>query len=401
MNMARQGRGVHGGLSLRPMLTAGLVVAGTIAVVAAVATALVFRTYAVIGRLSSIQPLPDGLGPRVSIVVAARNEALHIRSAVASLLAQTYHDVELIVVEDRSTDRTGAILDEMAAKTARIQVVHLTELPAGWLGKNHALNAGAARATGEILLFVDGDIILERSAVARAVAALELGADHIAVGPHMDLPSRMLQAVAIYFLTWGVVALRMWKVSDPRSSAYIGVGAFNMVRANWYRDVGGHTRIAMRPDDDLMLGKLLKQSGARQRALFGPEVVEVEWYRNLAEATRGFRKNAFAALQYSLTLYVLSVGASVAVSIWPFAAVLLTSGAERWLYGLAVAALLTGFAKTAVEQRMPVWLTPLYPLAALIQLGMVTNAVTRTIVAGGIEWRGTFYPLDQLKNNRI
>lgn len=383
------------------MLNVGLVVAGVVAGVALVAVALVFHTYAVVPRLSHIAPLPAGHGPRVSIVVAARNEELHIRQAVASLLSQDYHDVELIVVEDRSTDRTGKLLDDMAAKTPRVQVVHITDLPKGWLGKNHALNAGAAKATGDILLFVDGDIILERTAVSRAMAVMESDADHVTIAPHMDLPSRMLQAVTTFFLTGGVIALRLWDVSNPRSSAFIGVGAFNMVRAKWYRDVGGHTRIAMRPDDDLMLGKLLKHSGARQRVLFGQEMVGVEWYRSIAEATQGFRKNAFASLQYSVVLFVVLVLLSLVTSVWPFVAVWITSGTTQLLYAVAIAGLLLGFAKTAREQQMPLWLTVLYPIAALIQLGMLTIAVTRTLAAGGIEWRGTFYPLDQLRANRI
>ncbi|MEK7403010.1 MAG: glycosyltransferase family 2 protein [Gemmatimonadota bacterium] len=383
------------------MLTAGLVVAGVIAGVALVATALVFRSYAAVSRLSGVSPMPAGQGPRVSIVVAARNEALNVRTAVASFLGQDYHDVELIVVEDRSTDRTGAILDEMAAKTSRLRVVHITDLPPGWLGKNNALHAGADRATGDILLFVDGDIILERTSVSRAVAAMELGADHVTVSPQMELPDRLLQAVTAYFLTWGVVALRIWEVNDPRSSAFVGIGAFNMVRTKWYRDIGGHARIAMRPDDDLMLGKLLKHSGARQQVFFGRDQVAVEWYRTLGEATQGFRKNAYAALHYSFALFVGGISISLAVGVWPFAAVWLTTGATQAAYAFAMAALMLGFAKTASEQQMPLWLTLLYPIAALIQLGMLVLAVGRTIIAGGIEWRGTFYPLDQLRANKI
>src|SRR5690349_15944257 len=324
------------------MLSAGLAVAGVVAGVAVVATALVYRTYMAVTRLSSVQPLPEGQGPRVSIVVAAKNEELHIRSAVASLLAQDYHDVELIVVEDRSTDRTGAILDEMTAKTARVQVVHIKDLPPGWLGKNHALNAGAAKATGEILLFVDGDVILERTAVARGVAAMELGADHVTAGPQMELPSLMLQAVTTYFLQWGVIALRLWEVNNPRSSAYVGVGAYNMVRTKWYRDVGGHTRIAMRPDDDLMLGKLLKHSGARSRVYFGVEVIGVEWYRSIAEATQGFRKNAYASLQYSTLLFAIGMLTSFMMAVWPFVAVWITTGAVQQLFAVAIVAQLVG-----------------------------------------------------------
>jgi hypothetical protein len=381
---------------------AGLLMAAIPAVVAVGLLVLVLHVYARIPRLSDVAPATEGEGPRVSIIVAARDEELNIRTAVASFLGQSYHDVELIVVDDRSTDKTGAILDAMAAKTSRILVEHITELPDGWLGKNHALHRGAARATGDVLLFVDGDIILERTAVARAMRSfLERGADHVAVSPQMELPSTMLQLVVGYFLTWGVVGTRLWRVEDKNSSASFGVGAFNMVRTAAYRDVGGHTRIAMRPDDDLMLGKILKQSGAQSRVYFGLDMVAVEWYRSLAEAQTGFRKNAFAALSYNFPLFVAAVVGSVAVGVWPFFLVAQHSGVAQALYAVAIAAQLAAYAKTMSEQRLPVWLTLLYPLACALQTGMLVIAVMRTVMSGGIEWRGTFYPLDQLRANRI
>ncbi len=381
--------------------------AAALAVGAVTALTLVIRSYREIPRLSSMEPARDGpggagAGPKVSIIVAARDEDRHVQAAVASLLAQDYLDTELVVVDDRSRDRTGAILDDLARKAPRLTVVHVRELPAGWLGKNHALHTGAQRATGDVLLFMDGDVMLERTAISRAVGALAAeGADHLTVSPQMDLPSWPLQLAALYFLTWGVIALRIWQVSNPRSRAFVGIGAFNMVRTRWYREVGGHTRIRMRPDDDLMLGKLLKQSGARQRVFFGRGMVSVEWYRSLGEATRGFRKNAFAVLRYSVALFVGSVVINLAIGVWPFAAVFLAEGAERALSVVTVLALLGGFARTAVAQRMPLWLTFLYPVAALLQTGMLVIAVSRTLAARGIDWRGTFYRLDELRANRV
>ncbi|HEX7937586.1 MAG TPA: glycosyltransferase family 2 protein, partial [Gemmatimonadaceae bacterium] len=375
------------------------------AVAAAIAVALVAVTlhvYARTPRLSSIAPVDPGIGPRVSIIVAARDEGRHIRTAVASLLRQDYHDVELIVVEDRSRDQTPAMLDAMAAKTPRLIVEHVTTLPAGWLGKNHALHRGATRASGEILLFVDGDVHLERSSVSRAMRVFdEPGADHVTVSPHMELPAGPIQMVVGYFLTWGMVASRLWRVEDPHSNAYIGVGAFNMVRTNVYKEVGGHTRIAMRPDDDLMLGKILKQSGAQTRVLFGMEMVGVEWYRDVPEATQGFRKNAYAALNYSFPLFLAAVLGTLVVSVWPFVAVWQTTGVAQALFAVAIVGQLAAYAKTMAEQRLPQRWTLLYPVAALVQTAMLVIAVTRTLVAGGIEWRGTFYPLDQLRANRV
>ena len=382
--------------------TAELLFPAFTAVVAAGALAMIVYIYATARRLADVPPAPEGMGPRVSIIVAARDEERHIRGAVAALLGQDYHDVELIVVDDRSRDRTSGILDTMAAKTERLEVVHVRELPAGWLGKNHALHVGAQRATGELLLFIDGDIMLHRSAVSRAVRVFdEPGADHVTVSPQMDLPSWPLQLAVGYFLTWGVVVTRVWRVENPRSSAFIGIGAFNMVRATSYRAVGGHARIPMRPDDDLMLGKMLKRSGAQTRVLFGLGMVGVEWYRSLREATQGFRKNAFAALHYNVLVFAIAAAANLAIGVGPFVGLLWSSGAARVLYGIAVSALLAGYARTAAAQKLPLWLALLYPLAAILQTGMLVIAVSRTIIAGGIDWRGTFYPLDQLKANRV
>ena len=407
MNMARPAPRVHGDVSCwyhyDPMLSdAGLLLPAIPAVIAVASFATLVRVYATTRRLADVPPSPEGQGPRVSIVVAARDEERHIRGAVAALLSQDYHDVELIVVEDRSKDRTGAILDAMAAKTNRLAVVHIRELPAGWLGKNYALHTGSQRATGELILFADGDVMLHRSAVSRAVRVFDdPGADHVAVAPQMDLPSWPVQLVVGYFLTWGMLLSRVWRVENPKSSAALGVGAFNMVRTVNYRAVGGHTHIAMRPDDDLMLGKILKEAGGQPRVLFGQGMVGVEWYRSLREATQGFRKNAFAVLRYNVLLFAVATLANLALSVYPFVAVFITDGPERVLYGIAVAALLACYARTAAAQHLPLWLTLLYPVAAILQTGMLVIAVLRTLIAGGIEWRGTFYPLDQLKANRV
>lgn len=377
-----------------------IVLPAVLSVVAVVSLALVWWVYHTIERLERVEP-QAAQGPRVSIIVAARNEAVHIRAAVASLLGQDYHDCELIVVDDRSSDGTGEVLDKLAAKTSRVGVAHIKELPPGWLGKNYALHTGARRATGDVFLFIDGDVILERTAVSRAMRVLEPGADHVVVLPQMELPSRPLQLVVGYFLTWGGLALRLWAVEDPKSSASVGVGAFNFVRKSAYRAAGGHERIPMRPDDDIMLGKILKKSGARQRALFGQGMVSVEWYASIREATLGFRKNAFAALNYSVALFLFAMVANLAIGVWPFVAVWLSEGPARLLYAVTIAALLAAYAKTCIEQQLPVWLTLFYPLGALLETGMLVIAVMRTLVAGGIDWRGTFYPLAALKANRV
>jgi cellulose synthase/poly-beta-1,6-N-acetylglucosamine synthase-like glycosyltransferase len=174
--------------------------------------------------------------PPVSIVVAARDEARAIERAMRSLLALDYPGLELVAVDDRSADPTGAILDRLAAANARLKVLHVRELPAGWLGKNHALALGARDATGEILLFTDADVEFAPYSLREAVAVLEdERLDHLALAPRLRLPGAWLAACVAYFGRQFYVFLRPWRARDPRSGAHIGVGAFNLVRASAYR----------------------------------------------------------------------------------------------------------------------------------------------------------------------
>src|SRR6185369_2740694 len=108
-----------------------------------------------------------------SVVVPACNEARTIERALTSLLAQDYPDLEIVLVDDRSSDETGAIIEHLAASDRRISAIHVRELPAGWLGKVHALQRGLERARGELVLFTDADIHFAPGALRRAVAWVE------------------------------------------------------------------------------------------------------------------------------------------------------------------------------------------------------------------------------------
>jgi glycosyltransferase involved in cell wall biosynthesis len=340
--------------------------------------------------------------PNVSVIVAARDEERHIESAVSALLGQSYSDYELIVVDDRSSDRTSEILGRLATRSPRLHVVTVPELPPGWLGKNHALHVGAANASGELFLFADADVVMRPETLSRAVRLMRVErADHLAVAPDLVLPTWPLALVVNYFMMWFLLWLRSWKTRDPRSSAYVGIGAFNLVRATAYRAIGGHSRIPLRPDDDLMLGKLLKTAGYRQIVAAGAGAIAVEWYRTLGELARGFRKNAFAGLRYSMLLTIGAIAGNLALGIWPFAAIWMTSGAERVLYATAALAQMAGYAGLALTQRTRPWLAVLYPFASLIFVSILGAAVLRTVRLRGIEWRGTFYPLDELRANRV
>ena len=186
--------------------------------------------------------------PTVSLVAPARNEERNIERAVRSLVQLDYPHLQITLVNDRSTDRTGQILDALAAEFPQLNVVHLTELPAGWLGKNHALQLGADRSRGEWLLFTDADIIFEPTTLRRAIGyALAEKIDHVAATPETRMPSWLLRSFVVAFGVYFLLFVRTWAIRNPRSTAHVGIGAFNLVRTAVYRAVGGHEKIRMRP----------------------------------------------------------------------------------------------------------------------------------------------------------
>jgi glycosyltransferase involved in cell wall biosynthesis len=352
--------------------------------------------------LRDVAPLDPIEWPRVSVVIAARNEARNIEEALQSVLNQDYPQLEIIVADDRSTDDTGRLLDLMAASDARLRPLHITGLPPGWLGKNHALDTGARHATGEFLLFTDADIIMHPTAIRRAVSyALRERRDHIALGPEAHMPGVLLNAFLGVFGIFFSLFTRPWKAADPRSARFIGIGAFNLIRAEAYRRIGGHERIRMRPDDDIKLGKLIKQSGYRQELLHGVGMIKVEWYASVRELINGTEKNFFAGLEYNLAVACGAVLLQLVFFIWPFVGVLVTAGATRWLNLAAVLIALATYAAGAplvgARRRYAV----LFPVSVLLFIYLMWNAARKTILNGGINWRDTHYSLAELKANKV
>src|SRR2546426_1345463 len=256
-----------------------------------------------------VTPAPGGASgpgplPRRAVVVTARDEAEAIETAVRRLLAQRYAGLEVIVVDDRSTDATSEILDRLRAEAgeARLTVIHNRDLPRGWLGKCHACQRGAARARGEWILFLDGDVELaSEDLLARAVALAEARRlDHVAVVPDQRPVSPLQQALISVFAQMYLMAARVYEMDRDRRRGGAGIGAFNMVRRSAYDRIGGHALLKMDPADDYKLGRLLKESGARQRLFDGVGLVRCPWHRGALNVARGLEKNLFTGFDYSV-----------------------------------------------------------------------------------------------------
>ena len=380
------------------MLTLGAIVLAVAAVAALDALVGTLR----LGWLRDEPPVNPSTAPPVSVIVAARNEADHIAPALASVLAQDYPTLEVIVVDDRSEDGTGRILDEIANAERRLEVLHVQDLPDGWLGKNHALHAGAAAASGDWLLFTDADVVFEPSALARAVgAAMRRGLDMLAVAPRIDSPSWTVRAFVAGFAVFFSLYSRPWRVRDPQSSASVGIGAFNLVRTTAYRRAGGHAPIRLRPDDDLMLGRLIKRRGGRCDMVFGDRLLRVAWYPSFRALVHGLMKNAFAGVGYRVAGTILSVAALLAVGAAPLVLTLAASGPLRGFAGVVYVLQTIASVVVARSAGLPLLYGLGLPVSSLVFSWILVRATALTVYHGGISWRGTFYRLDDLRSNRF
>ncbi|WP_239493194.1 glycosyltransferase [Luteitalea sp. TBR-22] len=353
-------------------------------------------------RLDGPPAPPPGRWPSLSVVIPARNEARHLAEALQSVLALDYPALEILVVDDRSTDATPQILEELARRHPTLRVTTVTDLPDGWMGKNHALSVGAGLTEGELLLFTDADVVMAPDAVRRAVAILEAdGLDHLAVAPRIVARSFALRCMVATFGLYFTLFMRPWRASTPGARESIGIGAFNLVRRRTYEAIGTHARVRMAPDDDLQLGRAIKGDGHRQALALSGALVSVEWYASVRELVAGLMKNAFAGLDYRVSLVAGSVVALLVINVWPFVALLTASGPTWWLNLAVATAAVTLFVTHTRMHGGRGGEVVMYPLATLLFCWILVRAAWMALGTGGIEWRGRRYPLDRIRAARL
>lgn len=270
-----------------------------------------------------------------------KEEEDSITQTVKHLLYQDYKRMEIIVVNDRSQDLTGQKLDGLKKWSAAkheiqipLQVIHITSLPMGWLGKNHALYQGYLQAKGEYLLFTDADVIYQPHALRDAIAYIqEQQADHLVLAPAMITKTFLLRSFVHYFLFSFGLFMKPWRGNiDQQTKDGIGIGAFNLIQRKAYQQIGTHKALALRPDDDLQLGIRIKKAGLKQRVLTGMGQIAVEWYPHLSAAIRGLEKNTFAGLKYSLPMAFAAIFGQFFALFFPFVAVWLFWDWSSFLY---------------------------------------------------------------------
>lgn len=348
--------------------------------------------------------------PRVSIIVPARNEELNIRRCVQSLLEQDYTNYEVIVVDDGSTDCTGAILDELASthpQGKRLWVLRLRdELPEGWAGKPHAIHSGVQEATGDWLLFTDADTWHAPNALRSTLShALAEKVDLFTIGAEQELPSfwdRVLMPMAYLGISM-LYPPRL--VNDPASPLAVANGQYILLRRAVYDELGGYARPELRGTllDDRDLAHLVKSHHYTLRFVEGSGLVHVHMYHGLAEIWRGWRKNAYLGNRGGWLFVLTQLFGLPMISIVPFLLPLLAkltrigrahgiSASEAQVAtGLELAPLLAYRVWLNHQLQVPWYYALTHPLAGAIFEGILGQSMWRVVTKRGVDWRGRQY----------
>ena len=352
--------------------------------------------------LKDYAPAKDGDCPSVTVLFAARDEEEKLPQALETMRQIDYPALEIVAANDRSTDGTAKILNDGARRDPRLKVINIAELPADWLGKPHALQCAYEASSGEWLLFTDADVQFLPEAIRRAITLLRTkNLDHLTLMTDVEMHGFWEKTVLTFFGLGFHLATNPRGVADPRSRAYIGIGAFQMVKRAAYEASGMHRRLSMEVLDDMKLAKIVKQSGFRSAVGIAQAFVTVRWHAGIGNIVRGVTKNFFAGAEFRLSIVAIQLTAIICANIFPF---LVFPFVHGWSLALVIVsmAIALGFqAGTAVVMRASPWYAFTQPLGAAIFAYMLLRSTVVTLRQGGIVWRETFYPLEELRRGIV
>ncbi len=339
--------------------------------------------------------------PSVTVVVPAKDEAVAIERSLRSLLASDYPHLQVIAVDDRSTDATGKLMDEIAESLdshGRLRVLHVKELPEGWLGKPHAMALAAEGATSDWLLFTDGDVIFDPRAIRLAIQYAERShGDHMVLYPTLILRGVAEKMLIGFFQSVSALAGRPWKIADPKATKdYMGVGAFNMIRRPVYEALGGYAELRMEVLEDMRLGFRVKREGYAQRVAFGKDLVRIRWAESAGGILNNLTKNLYSTFRFRSAFLLAACAGMFILGLTPFVA-LFFLGTARWA-GIVtlIALLLLNLRYWPLTKIGPLYLV-LFPVATLLFVGTLLRSMILVLWRGGVLWRGTLYPLKELR----
>lgn len=339
--------------------------------------------------------------PTVSAIVPARNEEATIGAAVESLAAQP-EIREIIVIDDQSTDGTGAVLGQLSSRYPRLRVLKTGELPAGWVGKNFAVSLGAAQASGDWLIFTDADGVHPPGSAAKALADAEArGAGLVSYSPEQEMGTWWEKSLIPFVYTRLARKFSYAEVNDPDSPAAAANGQYLLIRREDYERIGGHAAVAGEVLEDVALARLAKRAGVRLYFSPGHGIIRVRMYRTFGAMWQGWTKNLYPLMEGS-TGTASAKRASRAVSRELFRVVpwipllVLPLALVHLIWGVLGIVLLAGrhaaYAADLRRNRFPAALALYYLPGVLFYAAVLLNSELR-YARGSVMWKGRRYPV--------
>jgi glycosyltransferase involved in cell wall biosynthesis len=365
-------------------------------------------------------PPQDSPLPSLTIVVPARNEEAEIEAALRSLLQLNYPEYQVVAVNDRSTDQTGAIMERLAAEPAsagKLRVIRVHDLPSGWLGKVHAMWLGSQRDAAQAnasqqnaaqetslqtmsdwLLFTDADCVFHPDSLRRAIHySTSTTTDHLVLFPTAHMKTLGERMMISFPQVMSSFAMRPWKVRDPKARDYIGVGAFNLIRRSAYKAIGTYEKLRLEVVDDLKLGESVKKAGLRQDVVFGRNLVSLRWAVGAAGVVANLEKNLFAFLQFRISLVLAVCALTFFLCVCPFLGVFLAPGWAKAAFAAAIAMIALAYTLSGRYMGNSALLFLTCPVAALVFNFATLQSAFLALRDGAITWRGTKYSLAELR----
>jgi chlorobactene glucosyltransferase len=339
--------------------------------------------------------------PLVSVLVPARNEQNRVLAdCIRSILAQDYERFEVIAVNDRSTDATGAILETLAESDDRLRVIEGEEPPAGWLGKPYAMQQAFNHARGEWILATDADMIFDEAALRTAVASTFEGkGDAMTLIPHFEAGS-FWERVMIPTWTWVLLMFTVsYRISNPKTQGAVGIGGFFLMRREVLERVGGYEALKDEVMEDVRLAEMIKRSGARLFTGYAPNLLSTRMYRNFGEMWECSTKNWFSGMKFSLPFALAGVFFMYFMSVVPplialASAIGIAAGVRAGLWLLFIPAALSWLLQVLVLAMVSIRseASPAYALTAPLGLSllyaMLFDSSIRITTGKGVTWKG-------------
>jgi chlorobactene glucosyltransferase len=351
-------------------------------------------------NLPNLSNVPPAAGPLVSVVIPARNESATLRTVVGSVLASTYHPLELLIVDDGSVDDTAVIAALLAEEDGRVRPIQGEPLPEGWYGKPWACFQGYRAARGELLLFTDADTRHQPELLARSVGALRAQhADLLTVAPRQRCVTFWERLVMPQI--WLLLGLRYHpsRVNRARRERdVIANGQFILVPRESYEAIGTHEAVRQEVAEDLALAQAFHRAGRRIHFVFAERLMETRMYHGLGHLVEGWSKNMYLGGKRSfprepMMRALVPVMLVAAFLFWlvPPAVLVMSGGSAPWGPAALAATIISAlfWALVSLGMRIPVVYGLGYPLGAAVALGIALRSVWR----GGrrVEWRGRVY----------